>query len=78
MVGLNVAVRVGAQGIGFAVPIDQVIEVAARLIDVEVSRIVSHGVTGKSVVESDGSEFVVTALAAGGPGESSGRSRVTS
>ena len=72
MVGLNVAVRVGAQGIGFAVPIDQVIEVAARLMDVEVSRTVSHGVTGKSVVQSDGSEFVVTALAAGGPGESSG------
>lgn len=72
MVGLNVAVRVGAQGIGFAVPVDQVIEVAARLIDAEVSRSVTHGITGKSVVRSDGGEFVITGLAAGGPGETGG------
>lgn len=66
MVGLNVAVRVGAQGIGFAVPVDQVVEVAARLIDTEVQRSVSHGLNGKSIVKSDHSEFVVTSVSEGG------------
>lgn len=32
MIGLNAAVRVGAQGIGFAIPVDKALEVAAVLI----------------------------------------------
>ena len=32
MIGLNVAVRVGAQNIGFAIPVDQALEVAADMI----------------------------------------------
>ncbi|MGN6544560.1 MAG: S1C family serine protease [Aureliella sp.] len=32
MIGLNAAVRVGAQGIGFAIPVDKAVEVAANLI----------------------------------------------
>jgi serine protease Do len=32
MIGINVAVRVGAQGIGFAVPVDKVMHVAAELL----------------------------------------------
>ena len=32
MIGLNVAVRVGAQNIGFAIPVDQALEVAAEMI----------------------------------------------
>ena len=32
MIGLNVAVRVGAQNIGFAIPVDQAVEIAAELI----------------------------------------------
>lgn len=32
MIGLNAAVRVGAQGIGFAIPVDKALEVAAALI----------------------------------------------
>ena len=35
MIGINVAVRVGAQGIGFAIPIDEALEVAARLMSIE-------------------------------------------
>ena len=35
MIGLNVAVRAGAQGIGFAIPVDHAMEVAARLMSVE-------------------------------------------
>ncbi len=32
MIGLNAAVRVGAQGIGFAIPVDKALDVAATLI----------------------------------------------
>ena len=35
MIGVNVAVRVGAQGIGFAIPIDSALNVAAQLINVQ-------------------------------------------
>ncbi len=31
MIGINAAVRIGAQGIGFAIPVDRAIEVAAKL-----------------------------------------------
>jgi serine protease Do len=32
MIGVNAAVRIGAQGIGFAIPIDRAVEVASRMI----------------------------------------------
>jgi serine protease Do len=35
MIGINVAVRAGAQGIGFAIPVDKAMSVATRLLSVE-------------------------------------------
>jgi len=35
MIGLNVAVRAGAQGIGFAIPVDKAMRTAAKLLSVE-------------------------------------------
>ena len=35
MIGVNVAVRAGAQGIGFAIPIDNALNVAAKLLNVQ-------------------------------------------
>ena len=35
MIGINVAVRAGAQDIGFAIPVDKVMSVAAKLLNVE-------------------------------------------
>ena len=35
MIGINVAVRAGAQGIGFAIPVDKVLEVVSGLLSVE-------------------------------------------
>jgi serine protease Do len=43
MIGVNVAVRAGAQGIGFAIPIDSALAVASRLLNVERLRNNSHG-----------------------------------
>ncbi len=48
MIGINVAVRVGAQGIGFAIPVDEVLDIAARLLCVEQVEQVVHGVLGET------------------------------
>jgi len=45
MIGLNVAVRAGAQGIGFAIPVDKALEVATRMIKVEKLEGYWHGIT---------------------------------
>ncbi|MBM3999863.1 MAG: PDZ domain-containing protein [Planctomycetes bacterium] len=58
MIGINVAVRVGAQGIGFALPIDEATEIAARLIASE--RAGSLGVRGETRIADRVSRFVVT------------------
>lgn len=45
MIGLNVAVRAGAQGIGFAIPVDKALEVATRLMSVERLESQWHGIS---------------------------------
>jgi serine protease Do len=44
MIGINVAVRAGAQGIGFAIPIDKAMSVAAKLMSPERVEKKYHGV----------------------------------
>ncbi len=72
MIGINVAVRVGAQGIGFAIPVDEAMEVAARLIRVEQRGSVKHGVTGTTVLDGATSLFVVDSIAHGSAAEVAG------
>ena len=45
MIGLNVAVRAGAQGIGFAIPVDKALEVVTRMVKVEKLESYWHGIT---------------------------------
>jgi len=45
MIGINVAIRQGATGIAFAIPVDQVVEVAAKLIGELVNQQIAHGLT---------------------------------
>ncbi len=49
MIGINVAVRAGAQGIGFAIPVDIAISIAADLMTVERERSENtfHGIVSK-------------------------------
>jgi len=72
VIGINVAVRVGAQGIGFAVPIDQAIEVASRLLNAHISKQIHHGVVGKTVATSQNTKFVVTSVSGNSPASRSG------
>ncbi|OHB78913.1 MAG: hypothetical protein A2V98_01535 [Planctomycetes bacterium RBG_16_64_12] len=50
MIGINVAVRAGAQGIGFAIPVDKAVSVAADLLAAHGLQRVWHGVQ----LEADG------------------------
>jgi serine protease Do len=54
MIGVNVAVRAGAQGIGFAIPIDDALAVAARLLNVQRLRNKWHGMVTQAVDGPDG------------------------
>lgn len=59
MIGINVAVRVGAQGIGFALPVDDAMEVAARLMSLERVSRVSHGIIAETVNTGQGQSKLV-------------------
>ncbi len=58
MIGINVAVRAGAQGIGFAIPVDMAMRVAADLMSVDRLNNLYHGVRPTHDPESP-IEFVV-------------------
>ena len=72
MIAVNVAVRVGAQGIGFAIPVDQVMDVASKLMSIEQIEGTQHGITGRTVHRNGASEFHVTSVASGSPASAAG------
>ena len=71
MIGINVAVRVGAQGIGFAIPTNRAMVIAARLLSAERIGGVWHGiVTAGGTVPEDG--VVTTMVQSGSPAAQAG------
>ena len=58
MIGVNVAVRAGAQGIGFAIPVDNALEVATRLLSIEQLDNNWHGMAALSLSGSSGAVTV--------------------
>ena len=72
VIGINVAVRVGAQGIGFAIPIDEALEVAARLMSVERLEKNTHGIVGSTSIEDDERVFKVQGIQEGSPAQQAG------
>jgi serine protease Do len=72
VIGINVAVRVGAQGIGFAIPIDEALDVAARLMSTERLEQTTHGITGKTRCEPDHKQFVITSVRSESPAGKAG------
>jgi serine protease Do len=58
MIGINVAVRAGAQGIGFAIPVDKVLEVVSGLLSVERIDHTWHGIVARR--DSHGGAIVTT------------------
>ena len=72
MIGINVAVRVGAQGIGFALPVDEVMNVASRLLSVRNIDNRWHGLKGETLTSRRNSKFVVTSVGEGSPADRAG------
>jgi serine protease Do len=74
LVGVNVAIRAGAQGIGFAIPVDTVIRVAGHLLGTRPKG--SHGLVVKDDVQPEKAgasrSVVIERLEADGPGAKAG------
>ena len=70
MIGINVAVRAGAQGIGFAIPVDQVLGVVACMLAVTGKETTWHGLHLGDTKE--GLKAVVGSVAEGSPAAESG------
>jgi len=64
VIGINVAIRSGAQRIGFAIPIDDARRTIARLMSVERLNGIPHGLTTKDIKTAEEKKLVVEQVAA--------------
>ena len=62
MIGINVAVRAGAQGIGFAIPVDKAMSVAAKLLAADSIKSNWHGVVLAEESDEKGAGLVVASV----------------
>lgn len=72
LVGINVAIRAGAQRIGFAIPIDDAREVIARLMSINQLDKTHHGIFSKDVKTPDEQKLVVTGTESESPAGAAG------
>lgn len=76
LIGVNVAIRAGAQNIGFAIPVDTMIRVATDLLSVQRRLGFSHGITVLNQIDTSTNPVVRTAVVerveAGSPAEKAG------
>jgi serine protease Do len=72
MIGINVAVRVGAQGIGFAIPVNKAVEVAAELLERESAMRLFHGITVETTYVDDRPVTRIARVASNSPAEAAG------
>ena len=76
MIGINVAVRAGAQGIGFAIPVDNALEVIADLLERQSEELAWHGLQLETESLANGRHVVAVAnIDSRSPGEDSGLQR---
>lgn len=72
VIGINVAIRAGAQRIGFAIPIDDARILISRLISIEMLEQNYHGLQTHDKKESELRELIVDGVAKGSPAEQAG------
>jgi serine protease Do len=83
LVGVNVAIRAGAQGIGFAIPVDTMIRVASDMLSIRKRNGTWHGIVGHDQIETDDGDasktpqrsLVVERIEANSPATKSGIQR---
>lgn len=72
LIGINVAVRAGAQGIGFALPIDDVKRVATEMMSTRRLAATWHGLVAGETRRGEGRAVVLAEIQAGSPAEAAG------
>ena len=72
VVGINVAIRAGAQRIGFAIPIDDARIAIAELLNTERIDRTSHGLITEDVKNADVRKLVIRGTASSGPAAQAG------
>lgn len=72
MIGINVAVRVGAQGIGFAIPVNEAMDVAAELMAIDNASRIAHGAVITTRYATHESRVVVESVREGSPAQLAG------
>lgn len=75
MIGINVAVRIGAQGIAFAIPANEAMEVASRLMSEVATEIVYTGINATTVFQKDQPHLLVKTIDSGSPADRAGLQR---
>jgi serine protease Do len=70
MIGVNVAVRAGAQGIGFAIPVDKALDIAARMMSIDSIEGHWHGLVTRTLPRSK--EVLVERVMPGSPADDAG------
>jgi serine protease Do len=72
VIGINVAIRAGAQRIGFAIPIDDARVVISRLLSIEQLNSTYHGIELSDYKHGTERKLLVRSARNGSPGESAG------
>jgi len=72
LIGINVAVRAGAQGIGFALPIDDVKRVAAEMLSTRRLASAWHGLVASEQRRGDARRVMISEVQPGSPAEAAG------
>ncbi|HMB04764.1 MAG TPA: trypsin-like peptidase domain-containing protein [Isosphaeraceae bacterium] len=72
LIGINVAVRAGAQGIGFALPIDDVTQVAAEMMSTRRLARTWHGLVAGETRNGPSRAVVLSEVQSGSPAEAAG------
>jgi serine protease Do len=72
VIGINVAIRAGAQRIGFAIPIDDARKVIAELLSVEKMNGTYHGLMSKDIKSGKQRKLVVSSASPNSPAEKAG------
>src|SRR5262249_35692550 len=72
IIGINVAIRAGAQRIGFAIPIDDARRIIAELLKIEYFNGTFHGLVTRDVKTPGERKLIVEGAQAGSPAEAAG------
>ncbi len=74
MIGINVAVRIGAQGIAFAIPVNDAMEIAAKLMEEIVEGEGFHGLNATTTYVKNRPQLFVESVVASSPAAKAGLS----